>query len=273
MDRLDLIRLRGFGEKFNELTSLVYGHFGQLVRGYKWHLLILGALVAALNLYFPTYDVPLQLLQVYLISLVLLVPIVKQTIAVDWQQQKFIPVLVRTLITSFLPFLVFCLAEYWLLKVHLLDSISYTIIILFFFYLILLLLLSVPLFQIINVSVFEQKKGFDAVRRAISILRCRPFRGVLFLGIVAFIGLLVPSISRIPYSIVTSLAADFTSEYTQQPNWEYHVLLFLSEWVECIFFVLYVMLFGLATVLEYGSVVEEIDNVHFTEKFNNFDNL
>lgn len=273
MDRLELIQVRSFGDKFNELTSLVYDHFGQVIRSYRWGLLGVGAVLAAIVCYFPSDTDALTCCMTMAFMCVAVVPMIVLVAGVG--EKDYRKVIFPCLSLLVLPGLLFCLLSGLLLSTGLNFESKYLFFFTLFGIILLLMLLVVSLAQLINVSVLEDRTGFDAIHRVGQILMCRPLHWMIFLFFVALIALFLPMISLIPFIIVETLEESFVKEleFPDHEAWWYPIGQFVTTMFSCLVFQLYLLLFSLATLLEYGNAVERLDNVHFMKKFNNFDNL
>lgn len=287
MDRLELIQVRTYGEKLNELSSLVYDHFGQMFRCAKWHLLALSAALTAIMYYMPDYNQAETMFKSLCVIVVMMVPVVAVISVmgeenVCWKDgrfslwnRRFGQQLGLSLITILIPSLLYCLLADWLSDQEVSSGWELGYLFLRFFKLVVIMLLCVPLFQLNNIACMEHRTGIEAMSRMWKILRTSFWGWFFFLGTVAFIGLMLPTLSKIPAYIITMVGTDIIDGYTieAEPSMWRYVITFIFSWFFCIFVTLFVMLFALATLLEYGNAVERIDNVHFMEKYNNFDNL
>lgn len=290
MEKIDLIQARSFGEKLNELTTLINDNFMPLLRKSWWLLLGIGLVLALIVEYFPSenpiedWSCFLLIAFVCMLVVILFVTLVRE-VGIEQRQQMnrrtfFALALVhggRVLPTLMLPFAVLCaLGSYlltWLNSFDVTNDIGYYFLLLLV--VLVVILAAAPLLQLINVCVLEEKSGFAAVKRVFTLRLYKRFQALLFYFIIVLLSLLVPMVMEIPYLIYSTTRSIITDEFgvASDPTMGEQVIEFIFTLIECCTFLLYLCLASLATLLEYGNAVEVVDNVHFLEQFNNFDNL
>lgn len=289
MDKQELICQRSFGEKLNELTSMVYEHTGELCSRCKWYLLLWSAVLAAVIEYFPAYNRVFGSVKVYLIALVVLLPVVLLTRWIDdhesvttkngglrLMEREHWLLYLQCAFVMLLPALALSTVGGWLFET---DATEYyeplAIYMITTGKLLLLGLLMVPLFHIVTVSVLECKVGGEMLGRVWRILRYRTLAWMLYMGMVYTLGLLLPTIAEIPSVIIDTMREQFVKDVYEPTatDYGYMVIGYVSTLFYCAVYLLYSLFFHLATMLEYGNAVEHLDNVRFIEKLNNFDNL
>lgn len=290
MEKIDLIQTRSFGEKLNELTSLIYDNFVPLMRQSWWLLLAMGIALAAIYRFFPAettvegwscFVLTAFLCTLLVIMFVVLVRVVgiEQRSLPD-RRSFFVQALVlggRSLTTLLLPLGLLCV--FGGLLVSFITSMDITNKFGQYFLLLLLILVIIlavaPLLLLINVCVLEEKSGFAAVKRMFRLLFHRPIPALMFYFVIVLLTMLVPTVVELPYLIYAVTRNLVTDEYgvTVDPEMSEQIIDFVFEAIGWTTFVLYICVASMASLLEYGNAVEEVDNVHFLEKFNNFDNL
>jgi len=287
--KIELIVSRSYGEKLNELTSLVYDNFGPVVRYAKWYLLVLGVVLAAIVQYFPEegawkwlrFCSLFLLIMLYIIFMIILM----RRVGVEQCHYKGVndflrqamPTVLRILPTLVLPMVLFGTLGTYLfgLVSQTSSSNAFTFGLLLFLILSLFILVASPLLMLANIAVFEEKSGFDALGRTFSLLKVHPIPTFVYYLTIAFIALILPEIAELPYMIYSNTIAIVTDEYMehQDPTFFQEVMQMVFATLTALVFVFYFAMLALAMLLEYGNVVEKLDNVSFNEKFKNFDNL
>lgn len=290
MEKIDLIQARNFGEKLNELTTLINDNFIPFLRKSWWLLLGIG-LILALIIEFVPNENPVEACASFLLTafvcvlvVIMFVSLVRE-VGIEQRPQMnhrtfFTMALVyggRTLPTLLLPFALLCLLGGYLLSTlfSLEVTNSFGTYFLMLLVVLVIILAAAPLLQLVNVCVLEEKSGFTAVLRTIRLRRYKRFQALMFYFVIVLLSLLVPLVMDLPYLIYSVTRDIVTDEFgvAADPTIGEQIVQFLSTWIECCVFLLYLCLASLASLLEYGNAVEVVDNVHFLEKFNNFDNL
>lgn len=290
MEKIDLIQTRSFGERLNEMTALIYDNFFPFLRKSWWLILCAGVILTVIMEYFPT-ETPIEgwssfLLEAFIVALlvILFVALIRlvgiEQKPVQGYRDFFVHALFwggRALTSMLLPFALLCLFGGYF--VSLITSFDVQNIVgLFFLRLLLCLVIimaSAPLFQIINVCVLEEKSGFTALNRAFRIVRYRLVPSLFFYFMIIFLSLLIPTVVELPYMIFNLVRDIVTDEYgfAADPSIGDQIVNFIFNTLGTCAFIIYICIASLATLLQYGHAVEVLDNVHFLEKFNNFDNL
>lgn len=289
MEKIELIQARTFGEKLNELTALIYEHFVALMRQSWWLVLGVGVVLTAIFEYFPT-NTPIGrwtsfLLTALICTLTLILFVV--LVRVVGIEQRPIPnrrtffsqALIlsgRALPTLLLPLALLCLFGGFFVMLIFDSELPVGGIYTFLALLMLVVIMAaVPMLQLINVCVLEEKSGFTALSRLMRLMRHRPFPTFWYYVIIVCLSMLIPTVMEIPY-LVFSAGRDIVTDefgYAVDPTLGEQMLNFLFSLVGTCTFILYLCLVSLASLLQYGDAVEVVDNVSFLEKFNNFDNL
>lgn len=290
MEKIELIQARSFGEKLNELTALIYDNIGALLRQAWWLILGLGVILSLITEYFPT-NTPAECWTCFLLIaffctllIILFVTLIK-VVGIEQQadvtrRDIFVKALVnggRSLPSLLLPLALLCLfgGYFTTLIASIKNSGSISLIFLMLLIMLVIILAAAPLMQMINVCILEGQSGFAAMGRTFRLMRYKPIPALAFYFTIILLCAQIPTIVEIPYVIIRTGQNLVTDEYgfAPDPTFLEQLLDFGLSLLGSCAFILYICIASLASLLEYGNAVEVIDNVHFLEKFNNFDNL
>lgn len=292
MEKYNLIHISGYGDKLNELTSIIYDHIGIFIsKMWRWiaaFSIVVGGLLMALPEDYREY----WLLSVFVLLLVLAVALVAfaaimkhsfdgENVARASMRhllKDVMPQMGMGLVTLTLPCLLIAVVLS-LVIVPLLSSVQNDILE-FVVLLICLFVMSMcmyPFFQTVNVIAFENLTGMKALRRALWLSTCTPIKTMLYMFTVSVIGL---AFSAVPM-LINAVIDAFVSALVEERSYSYTddtdiVELCVMVGIRCLSVaavLLFILLQSLASMIEYGNAVELRDNVTFLEKYNNFDNL
>lgn len=292
MEKYNLIHISGYGDKLNELTSIIYDHIGIFIsKMWRWiaaFSIVVGGLLMALPEDYREY----WLLSVFVLLLVLAVALVAfaaimkhsfdgENVARASMRhllKDVMPQMGMGLVTLTLPCLLIAVVLS-LVIVPLLSSVQNDVLE-FVVLLICLFVMSMcmyPFFQTVNVIAFENLTGMKALRRALWLSTCTPIKTMLYMFTVSVIGL---AFSAVPM-LINAVIDAFVSALVEERSYSYTddtdiVELCVLVGIRCLSVaavLLFILLQSLASMIEYGNAVELRDNVTFLEKYNNFDNL
>lgn len=282
---IDLIQYRSFGDKLNELTSLIYDYFSTLWHYASWYLLgcsLTFAICFRINF---EEDSPYQTLLYYLVYfsyglLFLIFTVLLRKVCVEGQSFKRTSDFLRgslgdlghAIAVSVVPLILFSILGNFLFDI-LLDIENNFGFFIFGFFVSIILLVPISLYLII--AVFEQKSGFQLFRRTRSLLFCNPFSTAFYFLTIILIGLLIPMISTIPNIVFTFVLSFSVNDFSNSDLMEFifESYNFLINVLRNLCLIIYLFVIALGTMLHYGHIVEVHDNVRFLSKLNNFDNL
>lgn len=289
MEKFDLIRMRSFGDKLNEVTGLIYDHFTTFLSKGRWYLIALTLAIALIAEYVPHDTIVWQWFTVFLIEALLLVGIALFTSVCsrlfdgqDLPSLRFRSLMrssradmIRSMVNVALLAVVVSLVELWLYGLPDPDLEDEAWLIYFLGLSVLMLWLTLPLFYMIYISVFEHRGYLDAMHRLRRLLVCHPFKAALSFFVLLLLGLCIPSVMFIPRFVYGAIYSTTASDYVfgeDEGVWQ-SVFSLLTTWFNTIGFVAYVLFFSLCSLMEYGNAVEHVDNRSFMDKYENFENL
>lgn len=286
MESNDLIRRRKLGENLNEVTGFVYDNFRVL---FRWALLFILPCSAIMS--YVIVSLPNVTSANWLYSLVLFLMVDVMAISLLTVIKQYYlngtginDVKIKSILSEMIKnvgmgvgSLAFIEAIYALLFHRLFvdfqgfKDIDETIA---FYILIFLLVASmIPLFHFFNVIVYEGKFGFKALGRSLILTFTRPFTTIMYVLSLTFVGYLVPTAILVVVTIVLALISEFVLSGDMltyiSPDIQKFFLLLLFVF----YYFVEILYITIAMMYQYGNNVEVVDNVTFTQKFKNFDNL
>ncbi len=284
----ELIQDREFGDKFNELTSFIYDNFSVLKGWALKYIVPCSLAVAALNFFMPdSAGNPIgwilffvDLLIVCMLSTVFVTVLkpyfLENKELKDIRLRSLLPQLLRNVVTSLasacIPlvciFVIAYLMSFLKEEHHAGDFFLSTM------KGIVLIIVSIPIFMTIIVNVIEGKTGMKNLSRSLNLSKYDILVTAIIIFFICIIGSILPMISEIVTLIISEIDDLFFFHDNSEVNETVqNILEYLSFSVTFFFLIFQLFMITFAMLLEYGNAVEEIDNLHFLNKFNNFDNL